>query len=115
MGKKEKVNVTRDLSQSSETTSVMELEDNTPVVERRKPSLQTGERSFELLVDGVPYVGKSVPFLFNDEMQFRVTLGDGIEHLFAWDSEINMLRFIDDESSMLPVGFEEALSDKLTE
>ena len=71
------------------------------------------ERNFDLVVDGVPYTIKSIPFLFNDESRFRIILNGSSEHVFTWDSQINMLRAINDDSSVLPAGLEEALSEKL--
>ena len=70
-------------------------------------------RNLDLLVDGVPYTVKSIPFLFNDELRFRIILNETSEHVFTWDSEIGMLRAINDDSSVLPAGLEEALSEKL--
>ena len=71
------------------------------------------ERNFGLLVDGVPYTVRSIPFLFNNELRFRIILNGASEHVFTWDSEIGMLRAINDDSSVLPAGLEEALSEKL--
>jgi hypothetical protein len=71
------------------------------------------EKNFNLLVDGVPYTVRSIPFLFNNEFRFRVILNGTSEHVFTWDSEIGMLRAINDDSSVLPAGLEEALSEKL--
>jgi len=74
---------------------------------------RTIERNFDLPVDGVPYTVKSMPFLFNNELRFRIILNGASEHVFTWDSEIGMLRAIDDDASVLPAGLEEALSEKL--
>ena len=80
---------------------------------KRIPAFRTGERSFDLVVDGVPYFVKAVPFLFNGEMRFRVFINAEEEHLFTWDTETGMLRAIDDDASVLPAGIEEAVSQKL--
>ena len=82
------------------------------------PGKKTGrsrhdERNFNLLVDGIPYTVKSIPFLFNDELRFRIILNESSEHVFTRDSQIGMLRAINDDSSVLPAGLEEALSEKL--
>ena len=79
----------------------------------KKISRFRNERNFDLVVDGVPYTIKSIPFLFNDESRFRIILNGSSEHVFTWDSQINMLRAINDDSSVLPAGLEEALSEKL--
>ena len=71
------------------------------------------EKNLDLLVDGVPYIVKVTPFSFNDELRYRVSVNEGDEHVFTWDSEIGELRSIDDEASTLPVSLEEALSEKL--
>ena len=79
----------------------------------KKNSRFRNERNFDLVVDRVPYTIKSIPFLFNDESRFRIILNGASEHVFTWDSQINMLRAINDDSSVLPAGLEEALSEKL--
>ncbi|HKC34848.1 MAG TPA: hypothetical protein VKB95_02265 [Chitinophagaceae bacterium] len=80
---------------------------------KKSPIFRIDERNFGLVVDGVPYTVKSIPFSFNDELRFRIILNGASEHVFTWDSEIGMLRAIDDDSSVLPAGLEEALSEKL--
>jgi hypothetical protein len=70
-------------------------------------------KNFDLVVDGVPYTIKSIPFHFNSELRFRIILNGTSEHVFTWDSEVGMLRAINDDSSILPAGLEEALSEKL--
>jgi len=74
---------------------------------------QYEQKNFNLLVDGVPYLIKSTPFLYNDELRFRVSVNNDAEHIFTWDSEIRMIRAIDDEASTLPESLEEAISEKL--
>ena len=71
------------------------------------------EKNFDLLVDRVPYVIRSIPVLFNDELRFRIIINGYTEHLFTWDSQIGMLRAIDDDASVLPDGLELALNEKL--
>ena len=70
-------------------------------------------KNFDLVVDGVPYSIKSTPFSFNDELRFRIILNGASEHVFTWDPQISMIRPINDDSSVLPAGLEEALSEKL--
>lgn len=71
------------------------------------------DRRFDLVLDGVPYFIRSIPFLFNDEWRFRISINGEMEHLFTWDYSSNMLRAIDHDSSTLPAGLEEAVSNKL--
>ena len=70
-------------------------------------------RNFDLVVDGVPYSIESTPFSYNDELRFRIVLNGTSEHVFTWDPQISMIRPINDDSSVLPAGLEEALSEKL--
>lgn len=80
---------------------------------KKMPGFRTDVKNFNLLVDGVPYTVKSIPFLFNEELRFRIILNGASEHVFTWDSEIGKLRAINDDSSVLPAGLEEAVSEKL--
>ena len=79
----------------------------------RNSGIRSEERSFDLVVDGVPYLIRSIPVLFNDEIRFRVIINGDAEHLFTWDSQIKMLRAIDDEASGLSDRVEEAINEKL--
>lgn len=98
-------------SESQNKTAVPEL---TPDTSGKKPgSSRTIEKKFNLVIDGVPYFIKSIPFSYNGEMRFHVFINDDTEHVFTWDSEVKMLRAIDDDASMLPDRLEEAISDKL--
>ena len=80
---------------------------------KKLPRPRTDERNFNLVIDGVPYFIKSIPFSYNDELRFRVIINDETEHVFAWDSEVKMLRAIDDDASLLPDRLEEAINEKL--
>jgi len=86
---------------------------NDGIAENKLPNLSPEEKKFDLLVDGVPYSIQSVPFLYNDEWRFRIRVNGDEAHVFTWDSDEHMLRGIDDESSVLPIGLEEAISEKL--
>jgi hypothetical protein len=80
---------------------------------KKTNSSRADERNFNLVVDGVPYMVRSIPFVFNDELRFRIIINGDTEHLFTWDSQVRMLRAIDDDASLLPDGLEVALSEKL--
>jgi hypothetical protein len=56
---------------------------------------------------------RSIPFLFNEELRFRIIINDKTEHVFTWDSEIKMLRAIDDDAARIPDRLEIAISEKL--
>ena len=74
---------------------------------------RTNESNFNLVIDGVPYFIKSIPFSYNEELRFRVIINDSTQHVFTWDSEVKMLRAIDEDASNVPDGLEEAISEKL--
>ena len=95
---------------SSQTTGI---DRNNAVPAKKIHGFRTDEKNFHLLVDGVPYVIRSIPVLFNDELRFRIIINEAAEHLFTWDPQIGMLRAIDDDASVLPDGLELALSEKL--
>lgn len=74
---------------------------------------RTDERTFNLVVDDVPYLIKASPFTFNGTSRFYVNINGGDDHIFTWDSELAGLRAIDDNASILPDALEEAISHKL--
>src|SRR5687768_13571152 len=75
--------------------------------------LKAEERTFDLLVDSVPYLVKVSPFTFNEEVRFHVSVNGGPDHVFTWDSEISGLRAIDDSAAALPSSVEEEISRRL--
>jgi hypothetical protein len=42
-----------------------------------------------------------------------VIVNNDTEHIFTWDSQVNMLRAIDDDGAALSDRLEEAISEKL--
>jgi hypothetical protein len=79
----------------------------------RSASPGTDQRTFNLLVDDVPYFIKAAPFSFNGETRYSVCINDGREHIFTWDDDVKGLRAIDDDSCILPDSLEEAISHRL--
>lgn len=71
------------------------------------------KESFQLVVDGVPYLVKAIPFDFNGEVRFRVRCNRGEDHIFVRDRSIGRIAAIDDDSSVLPDSVEQAISEKL--
>jgi hypothetical protein len=71
------------------------------------------QKTFNLLVDDVPYLVKAEPFSFNGETRFYISLNDGDDHVFTWDSEVGRLRAIDDQAAIIPDAVEDAISQKL--
>ncbi len=86
---------------------------NEGIATKKIRPIHTEERTFDLLVDGVPYHIRSIPFFFNEELRFNISVDENPANVFTWDSELGSLRGIDDESASLPVGLEEAISEKL--
>jgi hypothetical protein len=75
--------------------------------------LKAEERTFNLVVDSVPYLVKVSPFSFNGETRFYVNVNGGKDHVFTWDSEVRGLRAIDDNASIMPSAVEEEISRRL--
>jgi hypothetical protein len=69
--------------------------------------------SFQLVVDGVPYLVKAEPYEFNDSVRFRVKCNRGEDHIFTWNPAIGRMAAIDDDSSVLPDSVEQAIAERL--
>ena len=74
---------------------------------------QKNKYSYDLVVDGIPYQVEVVPYLYNDQKRFFITVNGEGEHVYVWDEEVVQLRAIDDSPSDLPDTFEKELSDRL--
>lgn len=70
-------------------------------------------QTFELLVDGTPYVVKATPYSFNDETRFRVSYNESPVHIFLWDSSVGRLTVIGDQAATMPDNLEVAIARKL--
>ncbi len=81
--------------------------------EERVRTTKSEERTFDMVVDSVPYLVKVSPFSFNDETRYNVSINGGENHVFTWDSEVSGLRAIDDSASTLPSVVEEEISARL--
>ncbi len=71
------------------------------------------DRTFNLVVDSVPYLVKATAFQFNGETRYNVSYNGGAEHVFTWDSSLGQLRAIDEESAAIPDNLEMAISERL--
>ena len=71
------------------------------------------QQSVHLVVDGVPYIVKIIPFDFNGERRFRVSYNEGPEHIFTWHPSLGSITAIDDESVEIPGSVEQAIAAKL--
>jgi hypothetical protein len=79
-----------------------------------KKSNQPGAtRSFDLVVDKVPYHIDVKPMTFNEEKRFEIQVNGDDGHVFVWDPEVVSLRAIDDDAAVLPDGLEKAISDTM--
>ncbi|HEU0064915.1 MAG TPA: hypothetical protein VFQ58_07780 [Flavisolibacter sp.] len=71
------------------------------------------QQSFEILVNGIPYMIKATPFEFNTETRFTVSFNGSDEHVFTWDSSLGRLAAIDDNASDIPDDLELAIARHL--
>lgn len=72
-----------------------------------------GVNTFDLLLNGVPYLVRAEPYRFNEEPRFRVSYNNGPEYIFVWDQQASRFLAIGDEATALPDDMEEAVGDKL--
>ncbi|HEY0434629.1 MAG TPA: hypothetical protein VGC95_12200 [Chitinophagaceae bacterium] len=90
------------------------LESNRNLSAPEERHSQPGDnRTFNLVIDSVPYMVRATAFQFNGETRYKVTYNGGAEHVFTWDSSLGQLRAIDDESSTMPDDLEMAISERL--
>lgn len=68
---------------------------------------------FNLVVDEIPYRVEFEPFFFNGQVRYFVSVNAGPKDVFVWDKEVQLFRAIEDNASVLPVGLEKAISEKL--
>ena len=73
-----------------------------------------GTQNFRLVIDGVPYEVKAIPFEYNNQTRFRVTYNGSDEYIFVRDADIGRLAAIGDEAINIPDNLEEAIAGKLT-
>ena len=71
------------------------------------------EHKFELVLDGLPYIIKVIPFQYNSEERYKVSYNGGREDIFVWDSSIKRFRALDDDASTMPDVLDIAISEKL--
>lgn len=72
--------------------------------------------SFDLLLDGVPYMVKAEPFLFNDEKRYNVSFNGSEVFVFAWDDNTQRFASLGDDTGVeIPNALEEAIASKLFE
>jgi len=80
------------------------------VAREKKPA---DRKTYNFLIDEIPYVVTTEPFEFNGEQRYYVSVNGGPDHVFTWDSEIGQLTAINEEASTLPEALELEISNKL--
>ena len=70
-------------------------------------------QSFQLLLNGVPYVVKASPFEFNTETRYSVSFNGSDEYIFTFDSSVGRYVAIGDDTSTIPDDVEVAIAEKL--
>jgi hypothetical protein len=72
--------------------------------------------SFDLLVDGVPYMVKAEPFLFNEEKRYNVSFNGSEVYVFAWDDDAQRFASLGDDTGVaIPNSLEEDIASRLYE
>lgn len=71
--------------------------------------------SFNLLVDGVPYMVKAEPFSFNDEQRYNVSFNGSETYIFAWDEDTLRYAPLGDAVTDLPMALEQEIASRLYE
>ena len=71
------------------------------------------DQSFQLLLNGVPYVVNASPFEFNTETRFKVSYNGGEEYIFTYNAAVGRYVPIGDETSTIPDDLEVAIAERL--
>lgn len=71
------------------------------------------EQSFQLLLNGIPYIVKAMPFKFNTETRFRVSFNGSDEFIFTYDTSVGQYVAIGDETATIPADLEVAIAERL--
>lgn len=71
--------------------------------------------SFNLLVDGVPYMVKAEPFSFNSEQRYNVSFNGSETYIFAWDEDTLRYAPIGDVAVELSMALEQEIASRLYE
>lgn len=71
--------------------------------------------SFNLLVDGVPYMVKAEPFSFNSEQRYNVSFNGSETYIFAWDEDTLRFAPIGEVAVDLPMTLEREIASRLYE
>lgn len=70
-------------------------------------------KSFSINIDNIGYDVMVTPMMINGEKRFVININNSADHIYAWDEQMQSLRALDEEASVLPVRLEKAISEKL--
>ncbi len=71
------------------------------------------DQTFQLLLNGVPYIVKAAPFEFNTETRFTVSYNGSDDFVFTYDTSVGQYVAIGDDSDMIPADLEVAIAERL--
>ena len=69
--------------------------------------------TFDLLLNGVPYLVKITRFVFNSEVRYSVRYNGGPENIFVWDEQLQRFTAIGDGAVEIPDDIEDAIASRL--
>jgi len=98
-----------------EDTSKVDDKDNIGVDEMIAQCFN--EKKFNLVVKGISYHVRTIPFSLHDQVLYRVVINGSTDHLVVKDSKTGSFTGIDNESSTLTLspGMKQALQQILSE
>jgi hypothetical protein len=67
----------------------------------------------ELEVNNMPYIVKADPCMYNDEVQYKVSVNNSEEILFVFDTEIGRYVAAGSEGAVVPEDLEEEIGSRL--
>lgn len=71
------------------------------------------DQSFQILLNGVPYIVKAAPFEFNGDTRFTVSYNGSQEYVFTYDPTMGHYVAIDEENDIIPADLEVAIAERL--
>jgi hypothetical protein len=102
--------VSRDVENEVPNTGETQLPDDLSTEDHGR---RNHEQTYDFLIDGVDYFVRIVPFEFNDETRYKISVNDGPQHIFLWDEQVMQIRSLDDSAAVLPDTLETEISQKL--
>ena len=71
------------------------------------------EQTFQLLLNGVPYIVKATPFEFNGDKRFTISYNGSDDFVFTYDRTVGHYVAIGDDSDTVPADLEVAIAERL--